>query len=117
MTCDLFDIAVKRHKVPLRATVTLRRGHLRAVRDTNRLSGVSYVCYGDLNVLVVVNEVPLVYLFFFLIWTKPGYQAFLRGGGEGKIKEQEKEEVKEKGNYLLFSLPCTLLCPPPRMKD
>lgn len=56
-------------------------------------------------------------IFFFLIWTKPGYEAFLRGGGKGKIKEQEKEEVKEKGNYLLFSLPCTLLCPPPRIKD
>ena len=92
------------------------------MRDTNRLSGVSSVCYGDLHVLLAViiqGLARLPFFFFSFTWTKAGYQAFLRGWGEGKMEEDEKEEVKGKGSYLLFSLPCALLhvCPPPRMRD
>lgn len=65
LTCGLSNIAVKRHKIHFGATHTLGGGHLRDVRNTSRLSGVSCVCYDDLFVVVVV-------LPFRPTWLPPG---------------------------------------------
>ena len=54
VTCGLSNIAVKRLKIRLGASDTLTGDHLKAVRNTSRLSGVSSVCYGELVFLLLL---------------------------------------------------------------